>query len=352
MSNIAALILSASLMIQPMSTLDICVAGDNLIHSTVFKAGRTESGYNFDYMYEDIADTICSYDLAIINQETPIVSEDMGYSGYPLFGSPKEIGDAVVNAGFDIVTCATNHTIDKGVDGLEYSYNYWKDKNIPALGIHKRTESPITYITKNNITLGMLNFTYGLNGLSLPNGSDFTVDLFDDKDAVKVSIEEAKANSDFVIVFAHWGTEYVYEPTTYQIELGQFLADAGADLIVGTHPHVIEPRDIVTSVDGRIVPIYWSLGNFLSGQDEVPRMLGALADIKLLKLGDDVYCVGANVIPTVTHISSYSERFKVYLLDDYTEELAGQHRLRRVRGSEMSLNALKSLWSEVYEKKD
>ena len=352
MSKIAALLIAASLGLTPVTSIHICVVGDNLIHSTVVKAGATDTGYDYNYMYDNVSQEIQFYDLAILNQETPIVDKSSGYTGYPLFGSPKEIGDAVINAGFDVVTCATNHTIDKGTSGLKYSYDYWKSQNIPALGVHERNESPITYYTCKGIRLAMLNYTYGLNGLKLPADSEYIVDLLDDKEAIKASINEARANSDFVIVFAHWGTEYVYEPTSIQREWGQFLADAGANLIVGTHPHVIEPQETLIAQDGHEVPVYWSLGNFLSGQDEVPRMLGALADITLVKVGNEVRCVDAKAIPTVTHISSYSERFQVYFLKDYTEDLASKHRLRRVKGSEMSLGTLNKLWSQVYEKKN
>lgn len=321
----------------------IVVAGDNLIHSTIIKSGRSEDGYDYNDMYEPIAGYIQSFDMAVINQETPLINDESKFSGYPMFGGPVEVGEAVINAGFDVVTQATNHAIDKGMEGIEDSFNFWTKNQIPVIGIRKDPIDRFVVKEVNGIKIGMCNFTYGLNGLQKPEGKDWIVDDLNDDDVVRETIMNVKAVSDVVIVFTHWGTEYVYEPTAYQTERAQFIADCGADVIVGTHPHVVEPVVEITSADGRAVPVFYSLGNFISSQDEVPRMLGALAEITVTKDG----VVSYKATPVVTHIETYSKYFKTYLLSDYTEELAAEHRLRRVKGQAFSVEALRDLWNKV-----
>lgn len=330
--------------VAPKEDVTIVVAGDNLIHSTVIKSGKQSDGsYVYDDMYSEISDYIKGFDLAVINQETPLIADEAKYSGYPMFGSPLSIGDAVVNAGFDVVTQATNHAIDKGEAGISDSIDFWRSKKIPIIGIKKEPIDSFIVKEVNGVKIGMCNFTYGLNGLSKPKGKDWIVDDLNNDVLVRETIANVKAVSDVVIVFTHWGTEYVYTPNTYQVERAKFIAECGADVIVGTHPHVVQPLVEITCDDGRKVPCYYSLGNFISSQDEVPRMLGALAEITIKKDGT----ITCKATPIVTHISTYSEYFKTYLLKDYTIELEQKHRLRRVKGSSFSIENLTELWNEV-----
>lgn len=334
-------------------SVTICVAGDNLIHSRIIKSGDTGIGYDYNYMYENISDYINSFDIAVLNQETPLIFDPAEYSSYPRFGSPSEVGVAAINAGFDIFTQATNHAFDKGHQGLCDSYETWNAYDKVCIGIHPYNEDSSVYICEvNNIKIAMLNYTYGLNGLEPKEEWSYMVDTLYDKDKIIRDLNYAKMNSDFTIVFPHWGTEYVLSPTDEQREWAEFFVEYGADLIIGTHPHVIEPLEYIKSADGTMVPVYYSLGNFISNQDEIPRMLGMVAEVTLVKDKDGGH-IEASAIPVVTHISCYSEYFEVYKLEDYTEELAAEHRMRRVRGNNMNVDYLWSLWNEVmgYEEK-
>ena len=330
--------------------VSIVMAGDNLIHKPVIAAGKKADGsYDYTYMYEEVKDYVNQFDLRFINQETPMIDDESKYSGYPTFGSPLGIGDAVAATGFNGVSMATNHICDKGTQGIQDSYGLWMKYDIPVFGIHmNEEEDDIWYIQKNDIRLAVVNYTYGTNGISLPSGKEYMIDTFYDKNAIADTLAVAEKEADATIVIAHWGTEYQSRPSQWQREMAQFLADNGADVIFGMHPHVVQPVERVYTEDGHEVPVFWSLGNFISGQSEVPRMLGMFGKVTITKdpkNGTYVSYVGAD--PVVTHISTYSEQFKVYLLDDYTEELCSQHRLRRTRGSEMSLSTLWAIWDDI-----
>lgn len=323
--------------------LTLVAAGDNLIHSMVIKSGIKENNtYDYNYMYDNIKEYINSFDVAILNQETVLINDSSKYSGYPCFGSPIEIGDAVINAGFDIITQATNHAYDKKEEGINDSVEYWNKNDIPVLGIHTTPDDNVFIYKHGNFKIAMLNYTYSLNGFTLPDGKNYLVDSLYDEEKIKKDLAYTENNADFTIVFPHWGTEYTHTETNEQIRLAEFLAENGADLIIGAHPHVIEPLKIITTTSGKEVPVYYSLGNFISNQDETPRMLGALAEITLVYDDGNVYIKEYKATPVVTHITKGQKSFQTYLLKDYPDDLASQHKLS------LSLDKLWSIWNNVF----
>ena len=331
--------------------VEIIAVGDNLIHSMVIKSGLQNDGtYNYDSMYENIKDEIAYADIKIINQETMLVSNPNSYSGYPTFGSPYEIGDAVINAGFNVITHATNHSFDKGVTGVYDSIAYWREHpEVLMTGIYESEEAynTISVMEVNNIKIAFLNYTYSLNGFNLPSDAQYLINTLYSEEKIKNDLEKANELADFVIVLPHWGTEYVYEPTDYQISWARAFVDHGADLIIGSHPHVVEPLEILLSQDGREVPCYFSLGNFISNQDEVPRMLGGMAKITIeMTEGEEPVIVSATMEPIVTHISSDVKEFRTYMLKDYTDELAASHYLTR-KGKTVSVEKLQTLYDSI-----
>lgn len=335
-------------------SLTIMAVGDNLIHTQVIRSGlQSDGSYDFSHLFSGILEEIQAADVAIINQETILCDKSRGYTGYPTFGSPYEVGEAIVDAGFDVVLHATNHTMDKGVNGIKNTLGFWKKhKEVLVTGINatKNEEKRIGYIKKNGITIAILNYTYGLNGLKLPKGKEYMVNLLTDEEQMKKDIALAKENSDFVIVCPHWGTEYVYEPTKQQIRLTHLMAEAGVDLVIGTHPHVLEPVEWVESEDGtHEMLVYYSLGNFVSNQDAMARMLGGMATIQLVRQEDgQVVIQDAGIEPLVTH-TFYDERqrFTTYLLKDYSSELAKQHSLNKKKKNTVTLSRLQSLTYEI-----
>lgn len=320
---------------EEVTTASLLAVGDDLIHSGLFNSGRTESGiYNYDHLYAHVKEYVEAADLAIVNQETILINDHTQLSGYPSFGSPVEIADALVNCGFDVVLHATNHTMDKGVTGINDTLTYWKTNfpQITLLGIHESQEDAdtIKVVEVNGIKIAMLNYTYGLNGYTLPEDQPYLVDLLD-KQKVHEAITKAKQISDMVIFFAHVGDEYVYEPSEYSKEWVNYLLEEGVDIAVNSHPHVLEPYTMLEREDGHKMLVYYSMGNFISTQDAVPRLLGGMAKINIEKRtvnGESTVTVTDYTLePLVAHWNHDTKEYGVYMLKDYTDEMAARHYL-------------------------
>ena len=260
----------------------LIAVGDYLIHSSVYKdANRLANGdgYDFKPMISYIKEIVSNYDIAYYNQETILGGSELGLSDYPTFNSPYEAGDAMLDAGFNLVSLATNHTMDSGKKAVENSCKYWQSKeNVLTAGSYCSEEerNKINIKEINNIKYTMLNYTYGTNGMPVTN--DYLVNVWPtdidninnpEKDTkyqaykkqVKEDIDKVKDKVDFLIVAMHWGVEYTHEPTAYEKDMASYLASLGVNLIIGTHPHVIQP---VTWIDDTLV--IYSLGNFISAQ--------------------------------------------------------------------------------------
>ena len=337
-------------------TLSIVTVGDNLIHSLIYnKALKEDGSYDFKPMYSDIKDYISSFDLAVINQETIFVEDNSSVSSYPCFGTPIDMGSAIIDTGFDIVLSATNHTWDKRSQGYEDTLNYWESyPDITLLGINDSQEDfeSIDIIEKNGFKLAMFNYTYGLNGFTLPSDMQYAVNLLDYKDKFISDLQTIENDVDYSICFLHIGNEYVYEPTEYQVSYINDLIDAGADIIICAHPHVVEPYGVVTTDNGNSGLVYYSCGNFISNQNEVPRVLGGASEIVLKKkIQDGVeienYIDSYTFTPLVTHYNK--NEHKVMLLEDYTDELAKTHTLN---SKGLAVDKLWSLWKDIILKED
>jgi poly-gamma-glutamate synthesis protein (capsule biosynthesis protein) len=331
-SNEAAQTISTNYTVgtETASSINLLAVGDNLIHLEVIQSGEQEDGtYNFDHLYANLKDDISAADIAIINQETILGGDDFAYSGYPAFNSPTEIGEAVADAGFDVVLHATNHTMDKGLKAVETTFAFWKQyPHITVLGINETKEQAqtIPIIEKNGIRLAMLNYTFSLNGYSLPEDKPYLVNMLDQKKMTE-DIKKAEELADFTIVFPHWGLEYIYEPTKSQKELTQMFYDLGVDLVIGTHPHVLEPVEWIGTDQDHEMLVYYSLGNFMSYQKEAPRMLGGMATITITKDLSGTYISDSDITPIITHYEHGPADFNygIYKLSQYNETYAKLH---------------------------
>lgn len=322
-------------------TVNIKMVGDDLIHQPVYSQCLMNDGtYNFDKLFSNIKEDIESADIAIINQETILVHNKNQVSSYPMFGTPEEIGHSIVSAGFDVVAHATNHTMDKGINGIQNTLNFWNTNypEITVLGIHNKGDFDVSFIEKNGIKFGFVNYTYGLNGLeSRRKGNEYIVDLLSDSD-IETTLNYAKDNCDVLISILHIGNEYVYEPTTYQKEQIEKFIDLGSDIVLCAHPHVLQPYEMVTTENGNNGLVYYSLGNFVSSQNEIPRVLGGMADITITKESDNIYISNYSLIPLVTH--QEPGNYTTYRLDEYSDELAAKHRLTNKGFSKENLYTL------------
>lgn len=298
------------------------MVGDALYHTGVYKDGLQKDGtYNFDSQLQDIAPIIQSYDLAYYNQETILGGTEIGLSTYPRFNSPQEVGDAFVNAGFNLVSLANNHTLDRGEQAILNSVAYWKSKNVMYSGSYDsfllQSEPPIGEM--NGITYAFFAYTDTTNGLTVPSGKEYFVSTFN-KEKAKNDIEKVRDNVDIVIVSMHWGTEYTHVPTETQKEEANFLASLGVDIIIGSHPHVIQPIELI---DNTVV--FYSLGNFISGQDGINKRIGLLASLDIHKVVENdttsitIDNIKGDLLYTY-HNGSY-RNFKVIPFSKLTNEL-------------------------------
>ena len=268
---------------EVVSKANLIMVGDALIHGSVYRdANRLANynGYDFKPQIKYIKEVTKDYDIAYYNQETILGGTELGLSDYPTFNSPQEVGDAMLDAGFNLVSLATNHTADKGKNAILKSREYWnKQTGIQAVGSYssdeekKELESKVLEV--NNIKYAMLNYTYGTNGMPVSDSylvnvwpTDLNLNIVDQdqkyqayKETVKKDIENIRDKVDVLIVAMHWGVEYTHTPTKYEEDMAKFLADNDVDIVIGTHPHVIQP---VEWIDDTIV--FYSLGNFISAQ--------------------------------------------------------------------------------------
>ena len=306
--------------------------GDNLYHGALYYRQRMAgNGYNFDTYYDGTREYSESADLAYINMET-ICNGDEHYelSSYPLFNGPKEVIDAIYNAGFDWWSISSNHSLDTGANGLLEQLNTIHEKypDIITTGSHTSLEDKNTPIVKeiNGIKVGFLGYTYGLNGLIVPEDKEWLVSMID-KEQMKIDMEALSKVSDIQMVAMHWGVEYSTSISEEQKDLTKYLNELGAEVIIGTHPHVIEPAEIYHG-ENQDTLVYYSLGNYTSAQDAAPRMVGGMASFTVNYDPNTFETSFTNVkfIPTVTWFDGGFNDWKTYTLADYNNDLYATHR--------------------------
>lgn len=336
------------------SRVSFVAVGDNLIHDTVYEqaAARVSDGYDFSYDYEKIADKIAAPDVAILNQET-IISTEHNVSSYPMFNSPVEVGEEMLKIGFDVFNIATNHSLDCGEKGLISAINFWKGKNAITTGAYLNSDdmANIPMNEVNGVKIAYLGFTESTNGLSLPDDTEVILVQAKDESLLQQQIAKAKETADVVIVNAHWGEEYTHEPNDNQRSLAQKLASWGADVIIGTHPHVIQPVEYIVNSDGRKTLVAYSLGNFISAQNRGPRMLGGMLNFEVVKNNatGEIALENVKFSGVVTHYGYGYSNIRVYPLEDYTQELASKHGVLS-KTSDFSLQYLYDILNDVIDK--
>ncbi len=306
-------------------------AGDNLIHENVFLDARARAGedekYNFIDMYDGVAEIIKNADIALVNQESPICGDEMGISGYPTFNSPEAVGDTLIELGFDVVNIANNHVLDKGSKGFKNTLDYWAEKPVTMIGgyYNKDEYEDICVIEEQGVKIALISYTYAATGGSLPATSELYLPRIDETEIVRMT-KKANDIADLVFVVLHWGTENSHTVNSQQNSLARAISEAGADAIIGAHPHVIQPMEWLTSTSGSKTLVVYSLGNFISTQYENANLIGGLVTFDIVKdasgkttIEDPIYN------PTVTHYNKQRLGLQVYLMENYTKELADLH---------------------------
>lgn len=300
-------------------SFSMVMVGDSLIHSAVYADAYNGTTYDFSNMLTSIKPIVEKYDLAFINQETIIGGSSLGYSSYPRFNSPEQIGDALIDTGFDIFNLANNHTLDMGEAGMINSLAYWNTKDVITVGMNASFEErdTISIYEKNGITYAILGYTTVTNGLSVPSGKEYYLNIYD-SDKVAADIAKVRDKVDVVMVSMHYGTEYTHTPTLEQTEIASYLASLDVDIVIGHHPHVIQP---ITYIDDALV--IYSLGNFLSGQIGINKQIGMLASLEVHKVvdGDNIEVTIQNVRGDLiyTHYNYSNGRYSNYYVYPFNE---------------------------------
>ncbi len=326
--------------------ISFLAAGDNVIHPCIYIDARNRAAadpgavraYDFKPTYTDVIDFVASFDLAFINQETLMGGEALGYSGYPRFNSPQELGLDLVEMGFDIVGIANNHMCDKGASGLQGTIDFWKTQPVTLIGGYENEADYNTprIIEREGVKIGLLSYTYGTNGLSLPQSSELIVPLIDDETII-AQCAAVNELCDFLIVSVHWGIENQTEPSAEQRRVASLLADQGVDVILGHHPHVLQPIEWVEGSDGGRTLCIYSLGNLISGMAAWQNMVGGFLTFDIVAMSDGtVYTDAPAFIPTAFHFGPRWYNSHLYFLDVYPEEMAAEHGTKKMYNSGVS----------------
>ncbi len=388
--------------------ISLMAVGDNLMHLGVINAGKQGDGsYDYSFLFDGIREFLEMADLKIINQETILGGNEKGFTGYPSFNSPTQVGDAIAGAGFNVVLHATNHSADQGIEGMENCIEFWQTHpEVLMVGLHmpyeeesagnqeiageaqensgenqefssgagesetenvrktedgSRFEGRIPLLTVKGVTFAILNYTYGPNYSTVPkkvtdrlevlcaiNEKTRELDYTSLNEQVLLDIQKAEELAEVVIVCPHWGTENSAVPSKYQEKFAKQMTEAGADLIIGTHPHVVQPVEWIQADNGNKSLCFYSLGNYASTQKGGRNMLEGLAWVtfRVTEEGVELAEEKTGILPLVCHYTSGPVRFKgVYLLEDYTQELAAVHGIIPYGGISFALEDLLE-WNE------
>ena len=303
----------------------LIAVGDIMMHSTQTRSGYDAKRqiYNFDSFFAPVKNILSKGDWVIGNLETPLAGEDVGgYTGYPLFNAPAQLADAAKKAGFNILTTANNHALDRGEKGVIRTIANLRDRQIAFTGTSaSATQASKPLIsTKNNISLAILAYTYGTNGIPIPKGKDYLVSLIDEKKIVKDIAKARKQGADIIAISLHFGDEYQRQPNPQQKQLVENLLKAGADIILGSHPHVVQPYKIFkfpgkNGKTRKAVAIY-SMGNFISGQMKDYTDLGVIFQVTIRKKFPEktAEITGIKALPTWVHRYTLNNQLKYRVL--------------------------------------
>lgn len=305
-------------------TFTLTSLGDTLCHNTQYwdaYNSKTDE-YDFSYVYEDIKNYTLSSDITIGSLETTFAGKEKGYSNYPTFNTPDSLATALKDIGVDVVSLAGNHALDYGYTGLCRTIDVFDNIGLSHLGTYKTAEDQEKILIKDvkGVKIAFINYTYGTNGIPLPSGKDFCVNLID-KDFIKKQINQAKEqNVDMIVACMHWGTEYRTTANSEQKDLANFLFENGVDVILGNHPHVLEPMEkkTITLQDGTTKDVFvvYALGNFTADQrDEITRD-SAILNLTITKNSNGKISIDkVNYIPIYMYKNTNVSTHKFKILD-------------------------------------
>ncbi len=300
---------------QPVFSEAVWIAvGDVMMHSPQLPGSYDQATklYNFNPYFTEVKPLFAEGDWVIANLETPVAGKKYGYTGYPSFNAPSELIEALQNAGFNLLTTANNHSLDKGEGGVLGTLETLKDYEIEHTGTaaSQQEADQLLIAERNGIKMGLLAYTYGTNGIPIPTGKDYLVNRIDEQKIIADMKRLREAGADFVTVSLHFGNEYQTQPSEEQKHLARSLVAAGADIIAGSHPHVVQPYEVIETTDengqARKALIIYSMGNFISNQRGDSKDYGVIYKVHIRKNMTD----GSIELSEVESIPTWVHRYK------------------------------------------
>lgn len=314
-------------------TASLFATGDALIHGSIWMDAQTSDGYDFSNQLERIGAMAEPYDLEYYNQETIIGGDDRGPHGYPTFNTPSAFGDQMVEYGFNLVSNANNHCLDQGTSGIQNSHDYWQSKGVVTSGtfVSEEDQQSLNIHEINGITYAFFSWTYGMNGLTAPADRPWMVNCYEGREDEMIDqVAKADQEADVVIVAMHWGTEYSMSVNQQQRDLAMRLSEAGCDIIIGNHPHVIQPMEWINN---HKTICFYAMGNMICAQWGEENRVTVVAGMDIVKRvqGDQVTVTVENVRADLLWTyyikvnDSLVNHVKVYPFNELTDDLLPNH---------------------------
>lgn len=292
--------------------INILAVGDIMFHMPQINSAKIGvDEYDFNPTFKYVAEYIQDADLALANYET-VTAPNRDYSGFPRFNSPIETIKALKNAGFDIVATANNHSLDQGKEGIVSTIEAIKEQGLKHIGTNMDKNVDPLIVDVNGIRVGILSYTYGLNGLDsllTKEERSYMVNLIDEE-KIQLEIQFLKSNNvDIILSYIHWGHEYHLDPSDYQVNLGRNLVEWGVNIVLGSHPHVVQKSEII-ELDGKDNLIVYSMGNFLSNQREITMGNPYTEDGVMVKINiEKDLDLGETMIKEIEYIPTWVHRY-------------------------------------------
>ena len=319
--------------IEKTTSATILATGDIMFHMPQINAAYDDKNKTYDFTdnFKYVKKYIESADLSIGNFETVVAGDEIKFSGFPMFNAPKETLAAIKESGFDILSTVNNHSLDQGKEGLINTIDSIEEYGMKNIGTYKEPSSTVFIEKVNEIDVALLSYSYGFNGMDhtlTEEELSYMVNTIDEE-KIKRDIEKAKElDADIVVVFIHWGNEYQREPSEYQVELGRKMVEWGANIIFGSHPHVIQKAEMINH-NGKDNFIIYSMGNFLSNQrreilNNKYTEDGIMVEVKIEKdfLKGETIIKDINYIPTWVrkYHDAYGVQYEILPVEDFLED--------------------------------
>ncbi|HHV71583.1 MAG TPA: CapA family protein [Clostridia bacterium] len=347
--------LEETMITEPRTSLvTVAAVGDIMMHSPQINAGYQQSTgeYNFDHFFKEIKPYLISADLTLGNLEVPLAGKDRQYTGYPRFNSPSELAAALKNSGFDLVTTANNHALDRGEAGVLATLDNLDKYGLKYVGTARNDEEKNRIFLEEikGIKIAVLAYTYGTNGIPIPKDKPYLINLIDEN-LIQNDVRKAKElKADFIIACIHWGNEYQRQPNDFQKELAAKVIGYGVDVIIGSHPHVLQPAEkiFVNSEEGiREGLVIYSMGNFISNQKERYRDSSIVLILEIEKDWQANQTVLRNAVYIPTWVQRLAHGKPVYRVLPVEKAIKDYEQRKDQSLSSSDYQKLKQAWEDI-----